>query len=119
VSGGFSFSLNRYFIYHSVNSVNAISYYPMITVNAYAVARVFDVVSVIPRVEYIHSRYANTEATAELPAYFLAHLTVRAGIGERVSVSAGVENIFDTLYEIKQYFPMAGRSFNFSLEVKY
>ena len=32
------------------------------------------------------------------------------------TVSAGMENIFDTLYEIKQYFPMSGRSFNISLE---
>jgi iron complex outermembrane receptor protein len=119
VSGGLSFSLNRYYIYHSENSVNAISYYPMITANAYGVVRLFDMASIIPRVEYLHRRYANTEATAELPAYFLAHLKVSADIGSYVTVSAGVENIFDALYEIKQYFPMAGRSFTISLEAKY
>jgi iron complex outermembrane receptor protein len=119
VSGGLSFSLNRYYIYYSENSVNAISYYPMITANAYAVVRLFNLVSVIPRLEYLHWRYANTEATATLPAYFIAHGKVSADIGKYLSLSAGVENIFDTLYEIKQYFPMAGRSFNVSLEGKY
>jgi iron complex outermembrane receptor protein len=119
VSGGLSFSLNRYYIYHSENSVNAISYYPMITANAYAVARFFGLVSVIPRLEYLHWRYANTEATAALPSYFLAHLKASADIGKHLSLSAGVENIFDTLYEIKQYFPMARRSFTVSLEAKY
>jgi iron complex outermembrane receptor protein len=118
-SAGLSLSLNQYYIYHSENSVNAISYYPLVTANAYAAVKFFDRLSVIPRLEYIHSRYANTEATATLPAYFLAHLKVSADVWDYVSVSAGVENIFDTLYEIKQYFLMAGRSFNFSLEVKY
>ena len=119
VSGGLSFSLNRYYIYHSENSVNAISYYPEITANAYAVVKVFDRVSIIPRLEYLGWRYANTEATAKLPAYFLAHLKVSADVWDYFSLSAGMENIFDTLYEIKQYFPMSGRSFTFSLEVKY
>jgi iron complex outermembrane receptor protein len=119
VSGGLSFSLNRYHIYHSENSVNAISYYPMITANAYAVVRLFDRVSLIPRLEYLGWRYANTEATATLPAYLIAHFKVSADIGSYLSLSAGMENIFDTLYEIKQYFPMAGRSFNLSLEAKY
>jgi iron complex outermembrane receptor protein len=118
-SAGLSFSLNMYHIYHSENSVNAISYYPPITANAYAVVKVFDRISVIPRLEYLHSRYANTEATETLSAYFLAHLKLSAGIGDYISLSAGIENIFDTLYEIKQYFPMAGRSFNFSVEAKY
>jgi iron complex outermembrane receptor protein len=75
--------------------------------------------SVIPRIEYLHSRYADTEATTTLPAYFLAHLKVTADIGNFISVSAGIENIFDTLYEIKQYFPMAGRGFTLSVEAKY
>jgi iron complex outermembrane receptor protein len=119
VSGGLSLSLNRYYIYHSENSVKAISYYPPVTVNAYLVARFFDRISVIPRVEYLHARYANTEATAKLPSYFLAHLKVTADIGRYLSVSAGVENMFDTLYEIKRYFPMAGRGFTLSVEAKY
>jgi iron complex outermembrane receptor protein len=119
VSGGLSLSLNRYHIYHSENSVNALSYYPEITANAYLVVRLFDRVTVIPRVEYLHSRYASTEATAELPSYFLAHLKATADIGRYLSVSAGVENMFDTLYEIKQYFPMAGRGFTVSVEAKY
>jgi iron complex outermembrane receptor protein len=119
LSGGLSFSLNRYHIYHSENSVKAISYYPTVTANAYAVVRLFGMASIIPRLEYLHERYANTEATETLPAYFLAHLKISADIGTYISVSASMENIFDTLYEIKQYFPMAGRTFNLSLEVKY
>jgi iron complex outermembrane receptor protein len=119
VSGGLSLSLNRYHIYHSENSVNAISYYPELTMNAYMVIRPINMLSVIPRMEYIASRYANTEATASLPAYFLANIKVSADIGQYLSVSVGIENIFDTLYEIKRFFPMAGRTFTASLEAKY
>jgi iron complex outermembrane receptor protein len=126
-SAGLSFSLNEYKIYHSENDIKAIPYYPEVTFNGYAVIRpisgreagLIKQLSIIPRFEYLGSRYANTEADAALDGYLLAHLKVSADIGKYLSVSAGVENIFDTLYEIKQYFPMAGRTFSLSLEAKY
>jgi iron complex outermembrane receptor protein len=80
---------------------------------------VIKTVSLIPRFEYLGRRSADTEGSAILDGYFLAHLKVSVEIGKYISVSAGIENIFDTLYEIKQYFPMAGRAFSFSVEGKY
>jgi iron complex outermembrane receptor protein len=118
-SGGVSFSVNRYYIYHSENNVNEIPYYPMITANAYMVLKVFGVLSIMPRLEYLDSRYVNTEGDEKLSAYFLAHLKLSASLGKYLSLSAGVENIFDTLYEIKQYFPLAGRVFNLSLTLEF
>ncbi|MDR3334204.1 MAG: hypothetical protein LBT13_04870 [Treponema sp.] len=105
---GLAFSLNEYKIYHSENDITAIAYYPEITFNSYMVVHPIKAIAIIPRFEYLGSRYANTEASAVLEGYSLVHLKVSADIGKYISVSAGIENILDTLYEIKQYFPMEG-----------
>jgi iron complex outermembrane receptor protein len=116
---GLAFSVNNYTINHSQNSVKVLSYYPQITLNGYMVIKPLALLSIIPRFEYTGPRYADTEGKSELEGYFLAHLKVSAEIGKFVSVSAGVENIFDTYYEIRQYSPMAGRSFTVALTLKY
>jgi iron complex outermembrane receptor protein len=119
LSAGLSLSFNNYTINYSQNSVNALTYYPRFTFNGYMVIKPFNLFSIIPRVEYSGVRYADTEAKSELDGYFLAHLKISAGIGRFVSVSAGIENIFDTYYEIRQYNPLAGRSFTVALTLKY
>ncbi|WP_043923280.1 TonB-dependent receptor [Leadbettera azotonutricia] len=119
LSSGLAFSWNRYTINHSQNGIEALTYYPEITLNGYVVYKPIKLLSIIPRVEYIGSRYADTEGKSELDSYFLAHLKVNADIGKYFSLSAGVENIFDTYYEIRQYSPMAGRSFTFSFTARY
>jgi iron complex outermembrane receptor protein len=116
---GAAFSFNKYIINRSQNSVEKLAYYPEITLNGYMVIKPFAMLSIIPRVEYISSRYADTEGKTTLEGYFLAHLRLNAGIGKYVELSAGVENIFDAYYEIRQYSPMAGRSFTISITVKY
>jgi iron complex outermembrane receptor protein len=75
--------------------------------------------SIIPRIEYISSRYADTTGETTLEDYFLAHLKVSADIGAHFTVSASAENIFDTYYEISRNFPQAGRTFTLALTVKY
>jgi iron complex outermembrane receptor protein len=119
LNAGLSFSINKYYIYHSENSVRVIPYYPLLTLNAYAVIKPSKALSILPRIEYLGARYGDSNADNELDAYFLAHLKVTADIGAYLSVSAGIENMFDTLYEISQYFPMAGRSFTCSLTLRY
>jgi outer membrane cobalamin receptor len=42
---------------------------------------------------------------APFEGYSLVHLKVSASIGKYISVSASIEHMLDTLYEIKQYFP--------------
>jgi iron complex outermembrane receptor protein len=116
---GLAFSLNNYIIDHSQDGIKALNYYPQVTLNAYAVIKPLAFLSFIPRVEYIGSRYADTEGTTELEPYFLANFKIAADLGSFVSVSAEIDNIFDTYYEIRRYSPQGGRSFNFTLTLKY
>ncbi|MDR1411253.1 MAG: TonB-dependent receptor [Spirochaetaceae bacterium] len=119
LSAGIAFSLNNYIINHSQDGIKVISYYPRISAGGYAVVKPLAFLSFIPRVEYIGSRYADTEGVQELGAYFLAGFRITADLGSFVSVSAEIDNIFDTYYEIRRYSPQAGRSFNFALTLKY
>jgi iron complex outermembrane receptor protein len=116
---GLAFSWNRYSIYHSQNSVKALSYYPELTANGYMVIRPVEMLSIVPRAEYVGERYSDSEGRYPLEGYFLAHIKINADINRHFSIGLGVENIFDTLYEIRQYSPMAGRSFNASLTAQY
>jgi iron complex outermembrane receptor protein len=75
--------------------------------------------SITPRLEYVDERYSDSEGLYPLEGYFLAHIKVNADINRYFSIGVGVENIFDTLYEIRQYSPMAGRSFNASFTARY
>jgi iron complex outermembrane receptor protein len=119
LNAGMAFSFNQYTLEKNLNGVNVLTYYPEITFNGYLVIKPLTMLSIIPRFEYIGSRYAESDGTLELDGYFLAHLKVSADIDKHVSLSASIENILDTYYEIQQYSPMAGRSFSLGLTVKY
>jgi iron complex outermembrane receptor protein len=120
ISGGLAFSWNRYVINHSQAEDKAIVYYPPVTLNAYMrIHPRFKNISIIPRFEYTGPRYADSPGTLELPGYSLFHLKISADIGSHVSLSAAMENIFDTLYEIRRYSPQGGRAFSFTLEVRH
>jgi iron complex outermembrane receptor protein len=119
LSAGLAFSWNRYTILHSQNSVKTLAYYPEITASGYMVIKPVEMLSIIPRAEYVGERYSDSEGKYSLEAYFLAHIKVNADINRYFSIGAGVENIFDKLYEIQMYSPMAGRSYNVSLTARY
>jgi iron complex outermembrane receptor protein len=120
ISGGLALSWNRYAINHSQAEDKAIVYYPPVTLNAYMLIHPWlKNISIIPRFEYIGSRHADSLGTMELPGYSLLHLRISADIGRHVSLSAAVENILDTLYEIRRYSPQPGRTFSFTLEARY
>jgi iron complex outermembrane receptor protein len=119
LSAGLAFSWNRYTIRHSQNSVKALAYYPEITMNGYMVIRPVEMLSIVPRAEYVGERYSDSEGRYPLEGYFLAHLKVNVDINKYFSAGAGVENIFDALYEIRQYSPMAGRTYNVSFTARY
>jgi outer membrane receptor protein involved in Fe transport len=80
-------------------------------------------IKLIPSVEYTGSRYVDNyavNATKDLlGSYTLVHIKASADITEYVSFSFSINNLFDELYEIAQYYPQAGRSFNLTLEGKY
>jgi iron complex outermembrane receptor protein len=119
LNAGLAFSFNKYSIGHSQAGVKVLSYYPSITFNGYLVLKLFRILSLIPRLEYIGSRYADTGGVVQLKDYVLANLKLSAEIGKYAAISAGIENIFDTYYEIRLNSPMAGRSFNISLDLRY
>jgi iron complex outermembrane receptor protein len=119
LTAGLAFSWNQYTIHHSQTSVKKLTYYPEITLNGYVVIKPIGMLSIIPRVEYVSSRYADSEGKYLLDGYFLAHLKASADIGRHFTVSMGVDNLLDEYYEIRQYSPMAGRSFNVSFTARY
>ncbi|MDR0722055.1 MAG: TonB-dependent receptor plug domain-containing protein [Treponema sp.] len=116
---GLAFSLNNYTINHSQDGIKVLNYYPQITFSGYAVIKPRAFLSIIPRLEYIDSRYADTEGTELLEAYVLANLKITIAWGNYVSVSAELDNILDTYYEIRRYSPQGGRSLNLMLTVNY
>jgi iron complex outermembrane receptor protein len=119
LSTGLAFSINNYVINKSQNEVKVLTYYPQITVNGYMVIKPLSMLSIIPRVEYIGSRYADIMGETTLDDYLLFHLKVSGDLGKYLSVSASAENILGTYYEISRNFPLAGRSFTLGLTVKY
>ncbi|MDR2400771.1 MAG: TonB-dependent receptor [Deferribacteraceae bacterium] len=125
IGGGLAGAVNRY----SINRTHAeddldrvvkyITDYPEYTANAYILFEPAEFIKIIPRAEYISARHANTAGTNELPEYLLAHIKAEVKIGEHFTVSASVENIFDKLYEIREYYPMPGRTYSIGAGAKY
>jgi len=120
VNCGGAFSLNKYSIdYNQSGEIMVLSYYPQVTTNAFIEIKPMRKVSIIPRYEYTSSRYGDTGGVNKLDAYGLASVKAIVDINYNLSLSVGASNIFDKLYEIREYFPMAGRSYTASLTVKY
>jgi iron complex outermembrane receptor protein len=116
---GLVFSLNNYHIDHTQDGIRVLSSYPHITLNGYAVVKPLVFLSIIPRFEYIGSRYADTEGMRLWEAYVLANLKITLAWRNYVSVSAELDNILDTYYELRRYSPQGGRSLTLMLTVKY
>jgi iron complex outermembrane receptor protein len=119
VNIGIAFSLNQYHIRRTQDGIQSISYYPPVTTNAYVQVHPVKWLTILPRIEFLSSRFVDTEAKDKLRSYFLTHLKITADVTKYYSFSIGVENIFDVYYEIRQYSPMAGRSFSVNFTARY
>jgi iron complex outermembrane receptor protein len=130
LSGGASFAINEYALNKTQNAaIKRIPYYPEFTLSMYAVitpipappksAPFLKTVSLIPRLEYISVRYADSGGLFTLDGYWLGSLRLRAEITGYVTLTIAVENILDTFYEIRYNTPMPGRSFTVTVTVKY
>jgi iron complex outermembrane receptor protein len=119
LNAGFAFSVNAYTINQSQDAVKVMPYYPHITLNGYMVIKPVEMLSIIPRIEYIGSRYADTDGVTLLDGYVLGGLKVSAQVTSYVLIEAGVDNIFDTFYEIRKNSPMQGRTYTLSLTATY
>jgi iron complex outermembrane receptor protein len=103
----------------SANSVKYFTYYPAVTFNLFTEYRPIKALAIIPRIELTGARYADTEGGTKLNPYVLAHLKLTYDLNQVISISISGENIFDTLYEIQQYTPLAGRSLTIGMNVTY
>ena len=119
-SGGGAFSWNKYNIdYNQSGEIMVLNYYPEVTTNAFVEIKPVKKVSIIPRFEYTSSRYGDTAGTNKLSGYCLVSVKAIVDIKNYLSLSVGANNLFDKLYEIREYFPQAGRSYGASLTLKY
>jgi outer membrane receptor protein involved in Fe transport len=119
VSAGGAFSWNRYSIIESSNDIKALALYPAVTVSTHAVFSPVPGLSFIPSLYYVAERWADSGAETELEGYLLVNLKATYEVNAHLSLSASVENVFDVLYEIRAFFPQAGRSYGVSAGVKW
>jgi iron complex outermembrane receptor protein len=98
------------------------TYYPSVTSNGYMVIKPNENISVIPRYEHTSSRYTSADASVNhrIGEYTLLYLSVKAeNILEHIMVEFAVDNILDRYYEIKEYYPLAGRTFSLTVSGNY
>jgi len=119
-SAGLAFSVNEYKLNEAQNrDIAVMSYYPKVTTSGYLLVTPVKKLEILPRLEYVGSRHGNTAGTNLLDSYWLANIRVKYDLCDYLSATAGVNNIFDRLYEIREYYPLAGRSYTFSLTFNY
>jgi iron complex outermembrane receptor protein len=104
---------------------------PEFTANGYMTIKPFasldtkhvENISIIPSFEYVGSRNLVSKPTVDranyLSGYTLVNLKLSADITQYASIALGVNNLLDELYEITEYYPQAGRSFNITLTGRY
>jgi outer membrane receptor protein involved in Fe transport len=97
----------------------AVCLYPAVTFSAHAVFQPIPAISFIPSLQYVGNRWSDSSGESELDGYLLLNLKAVYEVNSHLSISAAVENVFDTLYEIRPYFPQAGRGYTLSLEAKW
>ena len=92
---------------------------PLANVDTGAVSNI----KLVPSLEYVGSRLTNAftegQTQTSFPSYMLAHISLSCDITKFASLSLGVRNLFDELYELSAGSPQPGRSFNISLEARY
>jgi iron complex outermembrane receptor protein len=137
---GGSFAINKYKILHSeAKAGGGVEYEfmgsaPLLTANGYFSIAPFagknlgkvDNIRIMPRFEYVGTRFAANDANlltaaqkTYLDDYVLLHLGIFADIGEHYYASLGIHNLMDQLYYTTQWMPAAGRSFNISFGAKF
>ena len=119
LTAGAAFSWNRYHILKTSNGVESIALYPDFTASVYAEFSPVPVLSIYPSLRYVGSRFTGTDGGDEMDGYLLVNLKAAYEINSHLNVTAAVDNLFDTLYEIRPYFPQPGRSYTISVTAKY
>jgi len=116
LKAGASLSLNGYVINRSFDGDLMIPCYPAVTASAFAALTLFGRLTLTPGAVYTGARMADTSGNVQLDGYFLFSFKASCRIWRYFTVSLAAGNIFDTYYEIREYYPQPGRSFTFSFE---
>ena len=121
-TAGAAFSVNGYKLNRTQDKeAFVMSSYPKITTSGFLLITPVRKLEIMPRLEYVSSRYAYTAGWEKdkLAAYRLVNIRAKYELCDYLSVTAGINNIFDKLYSIRYRYPMAGRSYAFSLTYNY
>ena len=119
---GLAFSGNENKLNETQNKdVIVMSYYPRITTSGFFVVSPMKKLEIMPRLEYVSSRYAYTSGRKEdkLAPYWLANIRAKYDLYNDLFLSVAIDNIFDKYYEIRHRYPQAGRSYTLSLTYNY
>jgi iron complex outermembrane receptor protein len=119
LSAGASFSLCGYAIKHSEAQIVSLPYYPQKSANLYVEFHPIPLLSLLPRLEYLDERHIDALGEATLDSYWLAHLKLTVEFSPHIKLAAGIENLFDAYYEIRQNAPLAGRTYTLSCTLQY
>jgi iron complex outermembrane receptor protein len=119
MSAGASFSLGGYDINHSEAQVVSLPYYPEKSGNLYVELRPAPLLALLSRLEYLDDRYVDAVGGETLSSYWLVHLKLTVHWSSHLTLSAGIENLLDTYYEIRQNAPLAGRTYTLSCTLQY
>ncbi len=85
---------------------------------SYAEIKPVSWLSIIPSVEYGGDRYSTTYGMVS-GAYTVANLKVSVRLSQDVTLSAGVNNLFDRDYTLTEGFPEAGRNAFVNCQIKF
>lgn len=117
---GINLSLSDYIVNESLAGAEAVTYYPKITVNGYVEITPWeDYISIMPAVEYKGKRWTDIYETSYLDPHFLLHLYLSFKPCDYFKIDLAVRNITDELYELREGYPLAGRTYSISATVKY
>ena len=94
------------------------AYYPEITGYALMLIKPTKDVRLVSQYEYVGERYtsSSTDDDSRLGSYYLLHFAARVNnIWKNLYVEFKINNVFDRYYEIKEDYPMAGRTFSLAI----
>jgi iron complex outermembrane receptor protein len=131
LSLGGALSLNRYQLLSGASGYHIEGNFPRSTGSLYLAVTPFpssrvhplQTLTVTPAFEYEgprYSRFTRLGTGAVIPRYAIFSLKLSSELNEHVSLSAAIENLFDTNYYLDSaYLPMPGRAFNLTFTAKY
>ncbi|MDR2401184.1 MAG: TonB-dependent receptor [Deferribacteraceae bacterium] len=117
---GGNLSLCDYSVDDSIASAKTVTYYPKFTLNGYIELLLWEEhISVMSVAEYRSERWIDIYEITSLDSYFLLHLYLAFNITDNFKINMSVSNVLDELYELRQNYPMPGRTYTLGASAKF